>query len=266
MYYLGEGVKRDHQKAIRWYGKAAEQGHSGAQFSLGSMYYLGRYAPRRETCTAAIWMTRAPDVEQDYEKAHKWFGMAGGRGHAQAQYVLGFCHKHGQGVEQNHQEVVRWYRMAAEGGDAQTQYLLGQMYANGEDVEQDVQEAVKWYRMAAKGGDARATKILSDMYETDGALRRRGFEENSRDAVMQCHRAAEQGDARAQTKLGRMYLYGEGVSQNYVDALAWYILAAVQGNEMAWDFRDKLLDTMPARAIAEALALSRQLDAEINRN
>ncbi len=266
MYYFGEGVKRDDEKAVKWYRMAADQGHSEAQFYLGIMYYFGRDAPRWSTGTVPFRMTRAPDVEQNYEKAHKWFGMAAGQGHAKAQFCLGFCHKHGQGVEQNHQETVKWYRMAAKCGDAQTQHLLGQMYANGEGVEPDAQEAVKWYRMAAKGGDARAKKALSDMYETDGALRRRGFEENSRDAVRQCDRAAKQGDVRAQTELGQMYNYGLGVPQNYVEALAWYNLAVVQGEDLAKTLRDTLLDTMPARAIAEALALSRQLDAEINRN
>lgn len=42
--------------------------------------------------------------------------------------------------------------------------------------------------------------------------------------------AAEQGYAPSQYRLGDMYHYGTGVTQNYSEALKWYRLAAVQGN------------------------------------
>lgn len=40
-------------------------------------------------------------------------------------------------------------------------------------------------------------------------------------------------DAKAQVKLGVMYLTGEGVSQDYVEAVKWFRLAAAQGNVIA---------------------------------
>jgi TPR repeat protein len=44
--------------------------------------------------------------------------------------------------------------------------------------------------------------------------------------------AADQGYAKAQYKLGVMYQNGEGVSQDYAEAMKWYRLAADQGD--AW--------------------------------
>ena len=41
---------------------------------------------------------------------------------------------------------------------------------------------------------------------------------------------AEQGNAEAQFKLGRMYAKGEGVPQDYAQAVAWFRKAAEQGN------------------------------------
>ncbi|WP_269467350.1 tetratricopeptide repeat protein [Candidatus Thiodictyon syntrophicum] len=41
---------------------------------------------------------------------------------------------------------------------------------------------------------------------------------------------AEQGDADAQSKLGWMYLKGQGVPQDYAQAAAWYRKAADQDN------------------------------------
>ena len=43
---------------------------------------------------------------------------------------------------------------------------------------------------------------------------------------------AEQGHAEAQFTLGAMYAAGEGVPQDFVEAVRWYRLAAEQGH--AW--------------------------------
>ena len=45
-----------------------------------------------------------------------------------------------------------------------------------------------------------------------------------------CRVAAEQGYADAQFRVGFMYYHGEGVLQDYVQAVAWYRRAAEQGH------------------------------------
>ena len=45
--------------------------------------------------------------------------------------------------------------------------------------------------------------------------------------------AAEQEDAGAQFRLGVMYHTGEGVPQDYQEAVKWYRLAAEQGSAFA---------------------------------
>lgn len=44
---------------------------------------------------------------------------------------------------------------------------------------------------------------------------------------------AKQGDAVAQLLLGGMYVSGQGVPQNYAEAVKWYRLSAAQGNRAA---------------------------------
>jgi hypothetical protein len=44
---------------------------------------------------------------------------------------------------------------------------------------------------------------------------------------------AEQGDARAEANLGNMYAHGQGVPQDYAEALRWYRKAAEQGDAKA---------------------------------
>ncbi len=45
--------------------------------------------------------------------------------------------------------------------------------------------------------------------------------------------AAKKGDIRAQIVLGYLYLNGEGVAKNYVQAIRWYRSAASQGDVVA---------------------------------
>ena len=41
LYYDGDEVSQNYNKAFYWFGKAAEQGDVGAQLYLGFMYYAG---------------------------------------------------------------------------------------------------------------------------------------------------------------------------------------------------------------------------------
>ena len=51
--------------------------------------------------------------------------------------------------------------------------------------------------------------------------------------IEQLRSAAEQGDASAQFNLGLKYYNGEGVPQDYQEAVKWYRLAAEQGDASA---------------------------------
>src|SRR5258708_2075085 len=42
LYYSGKGVRRDDQKSLLWFSRAAEAGQPTAQFFLGLQYYYGR--------------------------------------------------------------------------------------------------------------------------------------------------------------------------------------------------------------------------------
>ena len=56
-----------------------------------------------------------------------------------------------------------------------------------------------------------------------------GVSQDYAEAVRWYRRAAEQGDAEGQSNLGNMYRIGWGVSQDYAEAFRWYRRAAEQG-------------------------------------
>ena len=53
------------------------------------------------------------------------------------------------------------------------------------------------------------------------------------EAARICRISAEQGDVNAEARLGNMYFYGEGVPQDYAEALLWYRKAADKGEAKA---------------------------------
>ncbi len=60
-----------------------------------------------------------------------------------------------------------------------------------------------------------------------------GVEQDFKEAVKWYQKAADQGDANGQTSLGFMYANGEGVEQDFKEAVKWYRKAADQGDASA---------------------------------
>ena len=85
-----------------------------------------------------------------------------------------------------------------------------------------------------------------------------GVPQDYQEAVRLYRLAAEQGHTKAQFNLGVMYAGGRGVPHNDVLADMWMNLAAAQGNEPARTLRDKLAKRMTPAQIAEAQRLARE--------
>jgi len=247
MYKIGLGVKRDYKEAVKWYTKAAEQGNALAQFNLGCGYYKGLA------------------VEQDHTQAIKWFTKAAEQGDAHAQMSLGGMYAEGQGVQQDYKQAVKWWIKVAEQGYARAKFNMGVMYYEGRGVEQDYDEAFKWWRNAAAQGDVRALFLLGAML-FDGHAVERDYKQAFKrytDALPSLEEMAEmgknpsrlptleemraqgdagyrwfaeaanQGYASAQFRLGLMYAEGQGVQQDYKQAVKWFTKAAEQGQALA---------------------------------
>ena len=143
LHHSGRGVTpQDYGEAAKWFRKAAEQGHSEAQFNLGQMYDQGQGVP------------------QDFGEAAKWFRKAAEQGLSWAQNNLGVMYREGEGVPQDYPEAAKWFSEAAEQGHTDAQYNLGVAWSRGEGVPQDDTEAATWFRKAAEQGHADAQRQL----------------------------------------------------------------------------------------------------------
>src|SRR5208283_2142309 len=103
MYRMGQSVPQNYTAAIKWYRKAADQGHADAQFELGRIYRKGAGVP------------------QDYAETVRWFRMAADQGNPFAQSILGTMYYKGQGVPQDFILAHMWFNLAAAQGSLSAQ-------------------------------------------------------------------------------------------------------------------------------------------------
>ena len=84
-----------------------------------------------------------------------------------------------------------------------------------------------------------------------------GVPQDYAEAVKWYRLSAVQGIAYAQSNLGLMYRKGEGVPQDYVRAHMWANIAATGGDKYAVKDRDLVADKMTQKQIAEAQKMAR---------
>ncbi len=123
-------------------------------------------------------------------------------------------------------------------------------------------------KASQRGDDGKELRIIRQLAEQGIAVvqvslgfmyaKGQGVPQDYAEAMRWHRKAADQGDTDAQTYLGAMYQKGQGVKQDYVQAHMWYNLAAGQGNKIARENRDTLVEKMTPAQIAEAQRLARE--------
>ena len=91
-----------------------------------------------------------------------------------------------------------------------------------------------------------------------------GVPQDYKEAVKWYTKAAEQGVAIAQKNLGLRYYFGEGVPKDLVPAYAWFNIAQANGDEDAKKLRDEL--ELTPEQVAKAQALSTEIQKRIEAN
>ena len=80
------------------------------------------------------------------------------------------------------------------------------------------------------------------------------------EAVKWYRKAAEQGESEAQLLLGGMYLEGEGVPKNDIEAYAWVLLAKANGEKAS-----EVISTLEKLLTAEQVEKGQARAAELHR-
>ncbi len=141
----GAGVPKDYRAAVDWYGRAAGQGHPGAQFALGLLYYNG-----------------ADDgaVPPDPTKAARWLGASAEAGNAMAQHLVGRMYRLGRGVAQDRARALEWSLIAAQRGVPGAQYEMGVLISSRPHDRAERVAAYAWFLLAERAGHPGARQNL----------------------------------------------------------------------------------------------------------
>jgi TPR repeat protein len=94
----GRGVPQNPFEALKWYRKAAEQGHARAQRNLASLYEAGRGSIA------------------DATEAARWYRAAALQGDSYAQFSLGRMYRDGRGVTRQLDRAYAWLARAVARG------------------------------------------------------------------------------------------------------------------------------------------------------
>ncbi|MES2212965.1 MAG: tetratricopeptide repeat protein, partial [Pseudomonadota bacterium] len=182
-----------------WIRRAAKQGVLDAQTTLGAMYENGI------------------GVEVNRDEAERWYQIAAKRGDAAAMVGLGRLYRLQASADGSKQrEAVGWFERAADLGDPQAQYYLGKMYLVGAGVPQDRDLALAHFVTAAEHDYADAYVALTEMYAQGGNLHSKALEQQ----------VNLLGEGRALMMKGMRYELGDGMPKDMARAAETYALAA----------------------------------------
>ena len=97
-YYHGEGVKRDHERAVALFEKAADGGDIQSASNLAKMYEFGM------------------GVQQDEGRALAWYVRAAEMGEPLSQFSASAMYYQGRGVAKDRVEAAKWWTIAMAAG------------------------------------------------------------------------------------------------------------------------------------------------------
>ncbi|MEM6486201.1 MAG: tetratricopeptide repeat protein [Pseudomonadota bacterium] len=150
---------------------------------------------------------------------------------------------------------------AAEEGEANAQMKLALVLT--EEFETSGDSSLQ--RSADKWLKLAAAQGLPDAQKHLGDRFRtgNGVVQDFSQAVDWYQQAADQGLPSAMYSLGEMIRTGQGVEQNYVDAYVWLNLAAARGDKRAQDSRGQIVSLLSTSQLNDAQRRARELDDTI---
>ena len=216
---VGAGTKRDYQRGMLFYRKAASLGDTAGMFKLGMILLYGLLDQPRQPREAIVWLRRAAgQADED---------------NPQALHELAMQHENPSNAVVPYDPVLArdLYTQAAHLGYSPSQCKLGDAYANGVlACTPDARTSISWYTKAANKGDGHAELALSGWYLTgaEGVL-----QQSDTEAYTWAQRAANKGIANAEYAVGHYTEVGIGTVPDVEEAKRWYARAAAQQHARA---------------------------------
>ena len=239
LLYRSAMVPSDYEEAFKYAEDAAKAGWLDAEFLLAQMYRDGT------------------GVERDVLKAEELLISAGEKGHPRAITVLADMYMEGKYLSRNPERAFYWYMKSAQSGNLKSQYQVAMMLSEGKGCEKDPEAAKDWYARYASNslndfrrsaidslrnrrGDrdvsndllkasSRSLNVPSMITLANKYSEGKDFKKNQ-DATVQLLTNASVAGGQARSRLGELYLEGDGVKKDTDKAFELFKSAADFGD------------------------------------
>lgn len=263
MYCQGAGVQKDIAKGFELIRGASDGGYAKAKFALyrilkGDKYNSSKREMSQLLVSAAdqgypiaqyelgLLYANGDQFKRDYSKASYWFEKASRLGVVDASIDLALlkCNINNNPSKAEQRSAFQIMQSIALKGSSRATFLLGQFYAQGIGVSQNLSEATKLWRDAATLGNAYAAFMLGRSY-----MFGEGVPTDRDEGLRLLLLAADAGLPEAYFSLGLL----SNKDFKYTSSeLAWFMLAAEQGDAKAEGIRDNIIKRMSQSEIQEA--------------
>lgn len=249
MYYKGEGLPQNFQKAKILWERASKKGDASSLNGLGAIYYTEQRKKSKNIEVAKkLFLQAAKKGEyaavlninnmlknknadfQDLKEADDGFRrfhennkkkleQLSDGGNADASYELSLIYNGDEVQEYDQKNKVYYFEKAAKEGNPYAQYDIGYIYSRGSyGVKRDREKAFKYFIEADRQGNRDASYSLYEYYKY--------HTENSNDgeAFKYLEKAAERRNLQAVRDIAYYYLNGEEpyLNQNFKKAFHYY--------------------------------------------
>lgn len=201
MYKNGEGVKQDHATAFEFFKRSCEKGHQLSCISLASYYDDGHITPK--DTNKAIALYEAACADEYYQGCHN----------------LGVTYH----SSQEYEKALSNYTKSCSNDMFDSCVNLGSMYERGQGVDKDIQKSRELYKKACdaeqhQGCNNLALSLSESNNIKDQEIGLKLFKQNCDNKNLEsCY------------NMGRIYLIGRGVKEDYPRALKIFASTCDEG-------------------------------------
>jgi uncharacterized protein len=214
-YRTGDGVVKNEEASLAWYGEAAAKNHPEALYDLAVLNLQDKKNPA------------------SLKLAHDYMQRAARMGHREAQFQCALSCWRGDVAPQDCEGGNKWLNQAAENGWPKAEFIFFQLYYYGRSpgpgcppFTKDTAAGVQWLRRAAEHEDLQAEATLAVM-----SIQGKDVERDKVAAERLLRSAATHGYAPAQNDLGFALLNGDVTAKNSSEAAVWCQLAKSHATE-----------------------------------
>lgn len=239
LLYRSALVPADYEEAFRYAKEASDAGWLEADFLLGQMYRDGT------------------GTERDIPKAEEMFRKAAERGHPRSMTVLADMYMEGRYLKRDQEQAFIFYMMAARTGNLKAQYQVAMMLNDGIGTDKDPEQAKEWFARYASNslndfrksameslrnrkGDlnvsndllkdsSRSLNVQSMVSLASKYSEGKDFKRNQSATVQLLTNASVSG-GQPRSRLGELYLEGDGVEKDTDKAFQLFREAADFGD------------------------------------